>query len=85
MDRGGLSNHRRTDRGGRARVRFATVRPRHDAPAVAYTSTEILAWERRHMFAGSWECLGRDEDLRQAGDGRPVTQRGLHAGDVRCC
>jgi phenylpropionate dioxygenase-like ring-hydroxylating dioxygenase large terminal subunit len=51
-------------------------------PAVAYTSTEILAWERRHMFAGSWECLGRDEDLRHAGDGRPVTQRGLHAGDV---
>ena len=32
MDRGGSSNHRRTDRGGRARVRFATVRSRHDAP-----------------------------------------------------
>ena len=28
----GLSNHRRTDRGGRARVRFATLRSRNDAP-----------------------------------------------------
>ena len=32
MDRGGLSKHPRTDRGGRARVRFATVRSRNDAP-----------------------------------------------------
>jgi glycine betaine catabolism A len=51
-------------------------------PAVAYTSVDVLAWERRHIFAGSWVCLGRDEELRRDDDGRPVTQRGLVAGDV---
>ena len=23
-------------------------------PAIAYTSAEVLAWERRHLFAGTW-------------------------------
>ena len=32
-------------------------------PAEAYTSPEVLAWERRHLFAGSWTCLGRVDDL----------------------
>ena len=32
-------------------------------PAEAYTSAEVLAWERRHLFAGSWTCLGRVDDL----------------------
>jgi Rieske 2Fe-2S family protein len=47
-------------------------------PASAYTAPEVLAWERRHLFAGSWTCLGRAEELL-AGD---VTQRGVLAGDV---
>ncbi len=47
-------------------------------PAVAYTSAEVLAWERRHMFAASWTCLGRVGDL--LGDGE--TQRALVVGDV---
>ena len=28
-------------------------------PALAYTSAEVLAWARRHLFAGTWTCLGR--------------------------
>ncbi len=28
-------------------------------PAAAYTAPEVLAWERRHLFAGTWNCLGR--------------------------
>ena len=23
-------------------------------PALAYTSEDVLAWERRHVFAGTW-------------------------------
>ena len=32
-------------------------------PAPAYTSDEVLAWERRHLFAGTWTCLGRLDEL----------------------
>ena len=32
-------------------------------PAEAYTSEEVLAWERRHLYAGAWTCLGRVADL----------------------
>jgi Rieske 2Fe-2S family protein len=47
-------------------------------PAVAYTSPEVLAWELRHLFAGTWTCLGRRADLFAGG----VTQRAVLAGDV---
>jgi Rieske 2Fe-2S family protein len=47
-------------------------------PASAYTSPEVLAWERRHLFAGTWSCLGRLDELL----GEGVTQRGVLAGDV---
>ncbi len=46
-------------------------------PAEAYTSDAVLAWERRHLFAGSWMCLGRTGQLRDAG-----RQCGRRAGDV---
>ncbi len=46
-------------------------------PGEAYTSTAILAWERRHLFAGAWTCLGRTAELRTE-----VTHRGVTAGDV---
>jgi Rieske 2Fe-2S family protein len=36
-------------------------------PREAYTSPEVLDWERRHFFAGSWTCLGRTDELREAG------------------
>jgi glycine betaine catabolism A len=46
-------------------------------PAAAYTSETVLAWERRHLFAGAWTCLGRVEELRQG-----ANQRALMTGDV---
>jgi Rieske 2Fe-2S family protein len=49
--------------------------------APAYTSPEVLAWERRHLFAGTWTCVGRDSDLRAATSG-PVSQRVVGVGDV---
>ena len=51
-------------------------------PAEAYTSEEVLAWERRHLYAGAWTCLGRVADLfpRTAA----VTQRAVRVGDVSC-
>jgi len=50
-------------------------------PASAYTSDDVLAWERRHLFAGAWTCVGREDDLRRGDDGA-VTQRAVVAGDV---
>jgi len=46
-------------------------------PAAAYTSADVLAWERRHLFAGTWTCLGRPEDVYGEG-----TQRAVVVGDV---
>jgi Rieske 2Fe-2S family protein len=46
-------------------------------PAAAYTSDAVLAWERRHLFAGAWTCLGRAEELRH-----DVNQRAAVVGDV---
>ena len=46
--------------------------------APAYTAPEVLAWERRHLFAGTWTCVGRESDLR-AGS---VSQRAVAVGDV---
>jgi Rieske 2Fe-2S family protein len=52
-------------------------------PAAAYTSPEVLAWERRYLFAGTWTCVGRESDLRRgtetSGD---ATHRALVVGDV---
>ncbi|GAW52581.1 MULTISPECIES: aromatic ring-hydroxylating oxygenase subunit alpha [unclassified Nocardioides] len=46
-------------------------------PAAAYTSEEVLAWERRHFFAGGWTCLGRLDELLST-----ATQRAVMVGDV---
>jgi len=60
--------------------------PERMLPAVAYTSTEALSWEQRHLFAGSWTCLGRLSDLFPASapgsDTKSVTQRAIVVGDV---
>ncbi|MGH9243328.1 MAG: aromatic ring-hydroxylating oxygenase subunit alpha [Acidimicrobiales bacterium] len=59
----------------------ASLRPHGESvmlPAAAYTSAEVLAWERRHVFAGSWTCVGRVEEL--AADG--ATYRAVEVGDV---
>jgi glycine betaine catabolism A len=61
------------------------TQPGRMLPAEAYVSAEVLAWELRHLFAGSWTCLGRLDDLLPAGgDARGVTQRAVMVGDVGC-
>jgi Rieske 2Fe-2S family protein len=47
-------------------------------PGSAYTAEPVLAWERRHLFAGAWTCVGRRDELFAGG----VTQRAVVAGDV---
>lgn len=54
-------------------------------PAVAYTSDEVLDWELRHLYAGTWTCLGRADELLPAttpAEAGPVTQRAVAVGDV---
>ncbi|GHJ49075.1 (2Fe-2S)-binding protein [Catellatospora sp. TT07R-123] len=46
-------------------------------PVAAYTDERVLAWERRHLFAGSWTCLGRTAQLAADGNQHQVT-----VGDV---
>lgn len=46
-------------------------------PAQAYTDPEVLAWERRHLFAGAWTCLGRVESVCAG-----ASHRALDVGDV---
>jgi glycine betaine catabolism A len=51
-------------------------------PAAAYTSADVFAWEQRHLFAGTWMCLGRVHDLFGRQAGAPVRQRAARVGDV---
>jgi Rieske 2Fe-2S family protein len=46
-------------------------------PASAFTGPDVFAWELRHLFAGSWTCLGRADEVRGA-----ANQRALTVGDV---
>lgn len=57
------------------------VAPQRMMPPSAYTSPEVLAWERRHLFAGTWTCLGRLADLFPE---ETTTQRALMVGDIGC-
>lgn len=57
--------------------------PERMLPAAAYTSPEALTWERRNLFAGTWTCLGRVEEVLAAGNGKPMTHRALMVGDVQ--
>ena len=58
--------------------------PVHMLPAAAYVSPDVLAWERRHLFAATWTCLGRLVELLPTGEGKPVTQRAVVVGDIAC-
>ena len=49
-------------------------------PAEKYNSPDVLAWERRHLFAGSWTCLGRIDDLFPSA---AITQRAVMVGDIQ--
>lgn len=37
-------------------------------PQEAYTSPEVYQWELENLWAASWICLGRADDLAQPGD-----------------
>jgi Rieske 2Fe-2S family protein len=78
-----MSETTRTPVGSARRTAPVSGEPGRMLPAAAYTSPEVLAWEQRHLFAGSWTCLGRVEDLfATSSRGRPVTQRAVVIGDV---
>ncbi len=47
-------------------------------PAAAYVSPEVHVWERRHVFAAGWTCLGRAGEVLAP----ETTQRATEAGDV---
>jgi glycine betaine catabolism A len=52
-------------------------------PAAAYTSEDVFAWEMRHLYAGTYTCVGREDELRAPDtEGRPLTQRAVMVGDV---
>src|SRR6266508_755059 len=46
-------------------------------PRVAYTSGRVLAFELERLFAGSWVCVARAEDLPDPGD-----RLAVQVGDV---
>jgi Rieske 2Fe-2S family protein len=46
-------------------------------PGAAYTSSEVLDWERRHLFAGGWTCVGRTGELFAG-----ITHRAMVVGDI---
>ena len=50
-------------------------------PAEAYLSDDVLGWERRHLYAGTWSCLGRLDELLPTEE-KPTTQRAVMIGDV---
>ena len=37
-------------------------------PAEAYTSQAVFDWEVEHYFEGGWVCIGRTDELANAGD-----------------
>ncbi len=41
-------------------------------PQGAYTSPEVLEWEKQHFFEGSWVCAGTAEGLAKPGDQKAV-------------
>jgi glycine betaine catabolism A len=45
-------------------------------PAAAYLDDDVLDWERRHLFAEAWVCVGRAGELAAVG-----TRRALGVGD----
>jgi Rieske 2Fe-2S family protein len=50
-----------------------SLRPFGDSrmlPRAAYVDPAVFAWEQRQFFGGSWMCVGRSEDVPNAGDQR---------------
>ncbi|HEU4493283.1 MAG TPA: aromatic ring-hydroxylating dioxygenase subunit alpha [Rubrobacteraceae bacterium] len=53
-------------------ARSLTSEGQMSLPAEAYADASVFRWEMDHFFDGSWVCVGRSEDLRNAGDRRAV-------------
>lgn len=62
------------DRGALERVLLPSGRGRL-LPREAYTSPAVLDWEMQSLFAGSWVCVGRADELKHVGD-----QKGVRIG-----
>jgi glycine betaine catabolism A len=41
-------------------------------PGEAYGSSDVFRWEQRHLFEGSWMCIGRAADLDLTGPGAQI-------------
>ena len=39
-------------------------------PRAAYTDPAVFAWEQEHFFSDGWMCVGRSEEIAEAGDQR---------------
>lgn len=57
-------------------------------PQEAYTSPDVFAWDLENLWAASWVCVGRADDLAQSGDQKAVRIAGdgillTRAGDGR--
>jgi nitrite reductase/ring-hydroxylating ferredoxin subunit len=59
-------------------------------PAECYTSKEFFEFERKHVFANSWLCVGRIEQVANVGDcisarpaGEPILVTRTQAGELR--
>jgi Rieske 2Fe-2S family protein len=44
-------------------------------PRAAYVDTDVLAWEREHLFDGTWVCAGRADAVAS-----PGAQQATHVG-----
>jgi Rieske 2Fe-2S family protein len=53
-------------------ARSVTSEGQMSLPAEAYADASVFRWEMEHFFDGSWVCVGRSEDLRNAGDRRAI-------------
>jgi len=41
-------------------------------PAEAYTSRDVLEWDKRRLFEAAWTCVGTEEGLKGPGDQKAV-------------
>lgn len=50
-------------------------------PREAYVAPDVLVWERRHVFAASWVCVGRADQMGLTAE-RPRAQVATAVGDT---
>ena len=69
----------------------ADVSKAETLPPVLYTSEEVLAFEKEALFSREWLCVGRGEQIPEAGDwftvniaGEPLIVARDKDGQVNC-